>query len=351
MKPESEMKQAKKRILAKQLANELNVSISTVSRAFSRDSAISPKTRTMVLERAKAVGYQPNPFAQSLITRKSNIVAIIVSHFENPFYTEALTGLCESLQQVGLTTMFFSVPRDQTPDEILPQAIVYQPEFVIVMATTISSRVVEEAAKYGTNLIFFNRYVPGTLSFAVTCDNADGGRAIADHLIDNGHKRMAYIAGVKNASTNIDRWKGFSERCAARGFSDVCREEGQIFSYEAGYKAALNLMKQRHRPDGIFCASDIIAYGALDALRGELGLGVPDDVSVAGFDNISMSAWPSHSLTTYHHPIKEMVAKTLHLIERISADPDTAVEAASIKGQIVIRHSTRKIAQQEATGR
>ncbi len=347
MKSGKKQKPSRKRIVAKQLADDLDVSISTISRAFKRDSVISAKTRSMVLEYADAVGYRPNPFAQSLITRKSKIVGIVVSDIENPFYPEALTGLCEALRQAGLNAMLFSVPFGQTPDEILPQAMVYHPEFVIVMATTISSRAVEEAARYGTNLIFFNRYVPGTASFSITCDNVLGGREIADHLIDNGHRRMAYIAGSPDASTTMDRWRGYSQQCAAKGFSDVRRAEANAFSYDAGFEAALTLMEESPGPDAIFCANDMLALGALDALRGRLGLEIPDDVSIAGFDNISLTAWPSHSLTTYHQPIEEMIARTLSLIDRIGADPEVDTEAVRIEGRIVIRESTRTLAREK----
>jgi len=296
----------------------------------------------MVLERASALGYQPNPFAQSLVTRKSKIVGIIVSDIQNnPFYPEALTGLCETLWQAGLNAMLFSVPAGHTPDELLPQALAYEPEFVVVMAATMSSRAVEEAARIGTNLIFFNRYVPDTPSFSVTCDNALGGRTIAEHLIDSGHRRLAYIAGTLNASTTMDRWKGFSQRCKARGITDVYRADGHAFSYEAGYSAALDLMKRSPRPDAIFGGNDIIALGAMEGLRSELGLSVPDDVSVAGFDNIAMAGWPSHSLTTYHHPIDAMIAKTLELIEKIGGNPEAEPEAVRIEGRLVVRGSTR----------
>lgn len=357
-KLDPQMKSAKRirrptkgRIVAKHLADDLDVSVSTISRAFTEGAVISPKTRAKVLERAKAVGYQPNPYAQSLITRRSNIVGIIVSHFENPFYSEAVTGLCEALRLAGLSTMFFSVPAGETSDEILPQVLAYHPEIVVVMTTTISSRAMDKAAKSGTNLIFFNRYIPHTPSFCVTCDNDGGGRAIANHLLDNGHSRMAYIAGVPNATTTIDRWKGFSESCAARGITEVLREEGHIFSYETGYQATLRLMKAPKPPDAIFGASDILAIGALDALRTELGLRVPEDVSVAGFDNISMADWPSHSLTTYHHPIAEMVTETVSLIGRIFAEPDIEPEFVTIPGRMVIRNSTRRQACKPARGR
>ena len=330
-----------KRINAKRLAEDLDVSISTISRAFNKQAVIAPETRSKVLDYADRLGYRPNPYAQSLITQKSRIVGIIVSHLENPFYPEALRGLSEALREAGWHVMLFTVPSGETPDDILPLAISYQPEFVIVMAVTISSRAQEVAERAGTKLIYFNRRDPNSSIFYVVCDNAHGGGMIADHFIDTGCRRLAYIAGFQNASTTLDRWRGFRDRCIARGFADVWREEGYSFSYEAGYRAAIRLMKRHPRPDAVFCASDIIALGCIEAVRTEFGLRVPEDVSVAGLDNIEMAAWPSHSLTTYSQPLDRMIEASVKLIEEISIGAENETVAWQIKGDIIVRKSTR----------
>jgi DNA-binding LacI/PurR family transcriptional regulator len=330
-----------KRVIAKRLADDLDVSISTISRAFNPHARISPKTRARVLEHARSVGYQPNPYAQSLTTRQNTIVGIIVSDIVNPFYPEVLARLCEALRQAGLNVMLFQVPDDQTPDEVLPQALVYQPEFVIVMSATISFQATVMAADNGTNLIFVNRYVPDSPTFSVTCDNVQGGRAIADHFVETDHRHLAYIAGPPDATTTRDRWKGFSERCGALGIGEVRNESAGVFSYEAGYRAALRLLDITPHPDAIFCANDVLALGALEAIRSELGLAVPDDVSLAGFDDISMSSWPSHSLTTYRQPVRRMIAKTIELIKKIGDDPEYEPVSIRIEGRLIIRDSTR----------
>ncbi|MDE0256698.1 MAG: LacI family DNA-binding transcriptional regulator [Rhodospirillaceae bacterium] len=330
-----------KRINAKRLAEDLDVSISTISRAFNKEAVIAPETRSKILNYADQLGYRPNPFAQSLITQKSRIVGIIVSHLENPFYPEALRGLSEALREAGWHLMLFTVPSGETPDDILPLAISYQPEFVIVMAVTISSQSQEVAERAGTKLIYFNRRDPDSSTFYVVCDNAHGGGMIADHFIDTGCRRLAYIAGFQNASTTLDRWRGFRDRCIARGFPDVWREEGYSFSYEAGYHAAIRLMNRSPRPDAVFCASDIIALGCIEAVRIEFGLRVPEDVSVAGLDNIEMAAWPSHSLTTYSQPLAKMIGATVKLIEEISIGAESETVAWQIKGDIIVRKSTR----------
>lgn len=342
-KPAGKTDRPGKRINAKRLAEDLDVSISTISRAFNKDAVIAPETRSKVLDYADRLGYRPNPYAQSLITQKSWIVGIIVSHLENPFYPEALRGLSEALREAGWHVMLFTVPSGETPDDILPLAIGYQPEFVIVMAVTVSSRAQEVAERAGTKLIYFNRRDPDSSTFYVICDNAHGGGMIADHFVDTGCRRLAYIAGFQNASTTLDRWRGFRDRCIERGISGVWREEGYSFSYEAGYSAAMRLMNRRPRPDAVFCASDIIALGCIEALRTEFGLRVPEDVSVAGLDNIEMAAWPSHSLTTYCQPLDRMIEATVKLIEEISIGAESEKVAWQIKGDIIVRKSTRPL--------
>ena len=340
-KPADKSEPPGKRIIAKRLAEDLDVSISTISRAFNKEAVIAPETRSKVLDYANRLGYRPNPFAQSLITSKSRIVSIIASHLENPFYPEALRGLGEALREAGWHVMLFTVPSGETPDDILPLAIGYQPEFVIVMAVTISSGAQEVAERAGTKLIYFNRRDPGSSTFYVVCDNAHGGSMIADHFIDTGCRRLAYVAGFQNASTTLDRWTGFRDRCIERGIADVRREEGYSFSYEAGYGAAMSLMTRSPRPDAIFCASDIIALGCIEALRTEFDLRVPEDVSVAGLDNIEMAGWPSHSLTTYSQPLDKMIEATMQLIEEIAIGAESERVAWQIKGDIIIRKSTR----------
>ena len=337
----SKSRRSSKRISAKHLADDLGLSVSTISRAFSPHSRISPKTRARILDHAKSTGYQPNPYAQSLTTRKNTIVSIIVADISNnPFYPQVLSGLSEALRDAGLDSMLFTVPEGQTSDEILPKAMAYQPEFVILMAATVSFQATVDAAADGTNLIFFNRYVPGSPSFSVTCDNAQGGRAIAEHLVQAGHRHLAYISGTPDATTNLDRWKGFSERCAELGIDDVREEPAFAYGYDAGYQAALRLCDSSGPPDAVFCANDILALGALEAFRGELGLRVPGDVSLAGFDDILMAGWPSHSLTTYHYPIHRMIAETIELIDKISTYPNYEPVSIVVQGHLVVRDST-----------
>ncbi|MDF9434132.1 LacI family DNA-binding transcriptional regulator [Chromohalobacter israelensis] len=328
-------------VVAKQLAEELGVSISTISRAFSPHAVIAPETRERVLRRAEALGYHPNPFARSLITRKTSIVGIVVSDITNPFYPEVLTGLTEALQDIELNVMLFTSTGTQTSDDAVSLALRYQPDILIVLAATVSSKAATQATQAGTNMIFFNRYVPDAPAFTVTCDNVLGGREVADFLIDSGHRQLAFVSGLPDATTNRDRWKGFSERCAERGQANPLKEEAGCFAHDAGFAATQRLMSCQPRPDAIFCANDLLALGALNAVR-KMGLRTPEDVSIIGFDDISMASWSSHALTTYRQPVPKMISTTVDLVRRITAGSLQDTTPVCIAGDLVVRGTVRK---------
>jgi DNA-binding LacI/PurR family transcriptional regulator len=341
MSSREKSKNPDKVVAAREIAEALGVSVSTVSRAFSRDSKVASETRDMILEYAKTVGYQPNPMARSLITNRSGIVSIFISDIFNPFFPEALTALTDTLQQSGWNVMLMHVPSGKTPDDILPQAMAYKPEFIILMTATVAFQAAMATAKLGSHLIFFNRYVPNTEAFSVVCDNAKGGWEVADFLIRTGHRRMAYIAGTPDATTSIDRGRGFVERCRESGLDVLIDEGSRVFSYEDGYTAVQRVIKKAPDRDGIFCGNDIIAMGVIDALQHELGRRVPDDISVVGFDDVSMASWPSHGLTTYHYPVGRVVEATVGLIKEIEENPGLRPMSKVVPGWLVIRNTHR----------
>lgn len=330
-----------KTVAARHIAEELGVSISTVSRAFSPNSNVAPETRDRVLARARAMGYQPNPFARSLITQKTRIVSIFISDVFNPFFPEVMSILTGELQRHGFSVMLFHVPADMTTDDVLPQALLYQPEYVILMTATVSFQEAMATIETGTHLIFFNRYVPNTNTFSVTCDNMKGGRTVAEFLLETGHRNMAYIAGTPDATTSIDRGRGFAQGCADAGLTIAQDILPEVFSYEDGFAAAKRLIRAIPDLDAIFCANDIVAFGAVDALRHEMGINVPGDVSVVGFDDVAMASWPSHALTTYRHPMRRMARETVNLIREIDENPDMAPLGRSIAGEMVQRSTHR----------
>ena len=294
-----------------------------------------------MLSKASEIGYQPNPLARGLITKSSRIVGVVVSDITNPFYPEVLTSLTERIQAVGFNVMLV-VEQPNRPQDGLDVLLSYHPDVVIILATTLSSGASDSCRRVGTPLIFFNRHAADEHSFSVTCDNLAGGAMVADFLLDRGFQRLAFVSGRPDASTNRDRWMGFSKRCSIRSAPPPPASHGQSFTYEQGYKGALELLHGPTRPDALFCANDILAVGVLDAIRRECGgLRVPEDISVVGFDDIAMASWPSYDLTTVRQPVDLMIAGTIDLAVALTRGEVGQPAAQRHPGTLIERNTTR----------
>jgi DNA-binding LacI/PurR family transcriptional regulator len=327
-------------VTARAVAQALGISQSSVSRAFTRDASISPAMRAKIVQAADQLGYKPNAIARSLITRRTNIVGIVMANLTNPFYPEVLEQLTMRLQGAGRQTLLFNVPPGKDVDDELPLLLQYQVDAVIITSATVSSAMARTCAERGTPVVLFNRYVPGAAVAAVACDNVEGGRAAAEHLVGLGHTKPAFVAGRIDTTTNLDRERGFVERLNELGVALHARDGGDEYTYESGYAAALRLIGRPEPPDAIFFANDILAIGGIDALR-EAGVRVPDDISIIGFDNIPVAGWAPYSLTTLRQPVHEMVELTVEMLERAALGmlPDPA--PCFVPAVLVERRSTR----------
>ncbi|WP_159998691.1 LacI family DNA-binding transcriptional regulator [Roseomonas sp. 18066] len=329
------------RITIKDLARELGMSVATVARAFHEGAAIAAETRALVLKRAAALGYQPNALARGMITRRTRIVGVVASDLHNPFYPDVLARLSEALQQAGCNMMLVTGGGGTGGGEAaaLRLLLSYRPECVLILATTLSSAGAEACAAAGTPLLYLNRF-PGAAAAAIVCDNAEGAAALTRHLLDQGARRPAFIGGLADSSTQSERRAGFLAVCAERGILPREHPAG-AFSYEAGHAAALALLQGGQPPDALLCASDILAIGALEAARHVLGLRVPGDLLVAGFDDIPPAAWPSHDLTTWRQPLDAMLAAALDWLAPVLAGIAPPPPGLTrLPGRLVARGST-----------
>jgi DNA-binding LacI/PurR family transcriptional regulator len=325
-------------LTSRDLARVLGVSQSMVSRAFNPDASIAEDMRRRITEAAEALGYRPNVVARSLATQSSRIVGVIMGMTDNPFYAAVLDRLSRKLQKAGYQPLLFSVPAGEEVDAQLPFLQQHNIGTVVIASAIISSGIANEWAKTGRKAILFNRTVPKASVASVSCDNVAGARAVADHLAGLGRRRLCFVSGRRDTSTNLDREHGFLSRLGELEIGLAGRAEGGDYTFAAGHAAALALAPLR--PDAIFFASDVMAIGGIDAIRHRLGLRVPDDVAVVGFDDIPMAAWPGYDLTTVRQPIDRMIDDTVSLVAGDAAWAAETPARIVHAGQLIPRSST-----------
>lgn len=329
----------RKPITARELARLIGVSQSAVSRAFTPGASIAAELREKILRHAAEVDYHPNAIASMLSRSRSNIVGIVVSDMQNPFYPALIEKLSRALQQVGLQSLLFNIAKGSNLEHQLSAVRRYNVDAVIIISATILSGATLRWVTEGRAAVLINRVVDGGELSCVACDNIEGGRAIADHFHQLGHRRVAYVAGLAHTSTNLERQSAFITRVAELGMTLGGNFDGGEYSYAAGRRAALEVAAKGNI-DAVFFANDILAAGGIDAFRDEAGLRVPEDISVAGFDDIAMAGWPRYSITTFRQPLDEMVQVTVGMIEDGSCEPGQSATIRRLSGELIVRKTT-----------
>jgi DNA-binding LacI/PurR family transcriptional regulator len=315
------------------------ISKSTASRALNNDPRISKKTRAKVWSIAEELGYAPNEIAQSLAKQRSRIIGFIVSQEPNYWYQEKIQVLVGAIAAAGMQTMIFQAPEGGDIADIVPVMLRYRLAGCIAIPTVDVSRTsIETLNRYKIPIVLLNRRVAGSDTSSVACDQESGGRAVAQFLLAGGHQRIALMAGTRT-TTALAREAGFMAGLGEAGATLFRRCEGE-FMFEAAYAATRALFAGRDQPDAIFAANDLMAFGVLDALR-EAGLRAGTDVSVVGFDNSGVAAWPSYRLTTVAQPIEYMFRRAVDLIEKKNADPERMAESVIVEGELILRHTAR----------
>lgn len=296
------------------VAQLAGVSQPTVSRAFAIDGSISPATRERVLQAARQLGYHPNAIARGLTTQRTDIVGIVMGNVSRSlFYPRLLDNLTQRLQAIDKQILLFNAHETNPVDEILPRIMAYQVDALIVVSATPGRELIDRCTNAGTPVIFLNRTLAGTGAYSICSDNVEGGRMAADAFLDAGHQRPAFLAGVRVTATNVLRRQGFMQRLVARGHVNTLVAQGE-YTFESGYAGALHLLDRDDPPDAIFCAADIMALGAMDAARTKLGIKIPEELSIIGYDDIPMAAWPAYDLTTIRQPMTAMLERVLDVL-------------------------------------
>ncbi|WP_299618953.1 LacI family DNA-binding transcriptional regulator [Pelagibius sp.] len=326
------------RVTIKDVAREAGVSASAVSRVFTEGGSASSQTREKVMAAAERLGYRPSLLARGLVRNRTNLITLVTGRMNDPFDALFLDQFSESLAERGTHLLLASA--GPSGEAGLLQALDYQSDAVVVSAGTMSLEHSELCVRAGLPIILAGRVmaVPGV--DCVLADNSDGGRQAAELLRRVGCRRLAYLGRGGATFSDGERWQGYKSAAAAAGLT-VTNQIIEGRDDTAAAQGAAALLSRDLRPDGVFCSNDSIAIAALETARA-LGLKVPDELSIVGFNNIPTAARRSFRLTTLNYPVKRVVQGILALLDSRLDDPRRADEVRRIPTQLVVRGTTRQ---------
>ena len=328
------------KITSLQVAQRAGVSQSAVSRVFTPGASASARTAEKVRQAAADLGYRPNMMARAMITGKSRIIGLVVAYLDNQFYPLALQLLSKALQEKGYHILVFSASNSQgAAEEVMQELLDYQVDGIITASVGMTNDLTMRCNVAGIPVVMFNRGQEGADISSVTSANKLGGKTVAEYLLSCGHRNIAHISGWSGSSTGRDRQAGFCAALAAVGMTPQVIDG--MFDRETAAAATRTMMKGATPPDAIFVGNDHMAFAVLDTLRHELGLRVPEDVAVIGYDDVPLAAWPAYNLTTMRQPVNRMVEATVNtLLSRID-DPSTPARRIEIESPLIARGTTK----------
>jgi DNA-binding LacI/PurR family transcriptional regulator len=320
------------------VARLAGVSQSAVSRCFRPGNSISEEKRKAIFKAAAKLGYEPNAFASSLITKRSNLVAVLISNLTNLYYPQVLAELTQRLDAEGIRVLLFALQKEGDVGKLLPQIWRYRVDGAIA-AAHLSPEHLAQFARHRVPVVLYNRSAENGAVPSVFCDSIGGERLLVDRLIEAGHRRFVILSGPADNHVSMQRVEGAQTRLGHHKLSATVFAGS--FDHESGAEGLRMALAMKHRPDALICANDLMAIGAIDAARHEFGLAVPGDLSIVGFDGVGPADWPSYRLTTIRQPVRRMTeAAVTMLLERI-VSPELPPEIRGFTGALIEGRSAR----------
>lgn len=323
------------------VARLAGVSQSVVSRVFSDRGRVSAAAIAKVRAAAEELGYRPNALARSLITGRSNIIGLVIGELRNPFYPEVIELLSPALQDAGLHLMIFTAPNDGVDTEhVIASILDYKVDGMIMASAAFPDGLADRCIAEGLPVVFFGRGTSDANFSSVTTDGFEGGRLAVRHLLETGRRRIAHIGGNPATSSAVERRAGFEAELAAAGLEAAGIVDG-AYTHEGSEAATRTLFGNAHRPDGVFAANDYMAFAAMDTLRFKIGLQVPEDVGVVGFDGVRHAAAAAYDLTTVQQDTGTMVIETVALLAAKRNGEGAGARSVCLAPTLIARGSSR----------
>lgn len=324
------------------VARRAGVSIATVSRVVNGQTVVAPETRERVMEAVRELGYQPNALAASLVRGRSRTLGIVIPDISNPFFPEVVRGLEDAAHKAGYNVILcnsdLNIDKEIEYFEVLRQK---QVDGLIYHSGTVTSRHLEVFERLNLPVVLAATHDDGYHFPCVLVDNRRAAEEAMDHLIDLGHRRLGVITGNDPISGKT-RLAGYRDALNKHGLK-LPEEWTAVLDwrFESAYAAAQRMFDGKRRPTAVAVASDYMALGVVAAAI-DIGLQVPRDVSVIGFDNIRLAAEVRPALTTVAQPMYEMGAEAASLLIRCITEgvPEGDQATVILPNRLVVRSSS-----------
>jgi LacI family transcriptional regulator len=331
-----------RQVTIKEIAKVAGVSPTAVSLVVNGKAGVSQETRERVLMIIEKLNYLPNAIAKSLARRKTKTIGLIISDITDPFYAEFSRGVEDVAFREGFSTILCNSDNQQEKEELyLGLLLENQVAGLILTPTSNTPGAKFLYAEKCLPLVIADRKINGSGILCVTSQNSEGAYEATKHLVELGHERIACICLPREWSTSVERVNGYRQALIDSSFE--VDENLILFSngrLDGGRSCTEKLLQMREPPTALFVTSDIVAFGAVEAIT-DSGLSVPGDISVVGFDNIEFAEYFRVPLTTVDQPKYEMGFSACRaLLERIGGV--STKQTIELETRLIVRHSSGK---------
>ena len=327
-------------VTIKEVAKKAGVSTATVSRVLNNVGPVDEETRRRVLEVAKKLHYTPNAMGRSLSTRRTDAIGLVLPDLYGEFFSEVIRGADQTAQQHRYHLLVSSSHTTRLALEGALQVMRGRVDGLIIMSPHLDVHTLRDNLSKTVPVVLLNCHVADNSFDSFNVDNFAGARQMVRHLIAHGHRRIAIIKGTEKNLDAEERLRGYRE--ALRMEQVEPHEDFEIggdFSEASGYDAVPKILTQAYRPTAIFAANDSMALGALSALR-EIGVTVPEEMALAGFDDIPMARYLSPALSTVHVAISDLGALAVQkLVQALEQKNGHVKQHALVPTSPVLRES------------
>ncbi len=301
-------------VTIKDVAREAGVSIATVSRVFNNVGPVDEKTRSRVRQVARRLKYVPNALGRSLSTQKTDAIGLLLPDLFGEFFSEVLRGSDQTAQQSHYHLVVSSSHNNKQGIQAALTMMRGRVDGLVIMSPHIDAETLNENLPHSLPVVLLNCYVQSDKFDALNIDNYGGAFAMTQHLLSHGHRRIAIIKGTEQNFDAAERLRGY--RDAMRQFGgelDERLELSGVFSESSGYDAAIQLLNLSPRPTALFASNDSMAIGALSALR-EKGIQVPEDIALAGFDDVPIASFLTPTLSSVQVGIHQLGVRAIETL-------------------------------------